>query len=215
MPRNSKRRNYAEVFTHEQDGKVYQRISRVNYSIDSEDSYVKFYFEGLDYIRDMPRDCFMLFCKLMEHCTYAGPDDVHGLNDSFVIHLTSARKKKIAQEMGYSSVKPISNLLTELCYGEALVRMETACYRLNPYICGRGAWADIISVREQGEFNPIVPGSTFMSVYQARVKAIRSFKEQQKRNEEARAKALAGYAVDPETGEAIPLFEGDTDILPY
>lgn len=190
MPRNSKRRNYAEVFTHEQDGKVYQRISRVNYSIDSEDSYVKFYFEGLDYIRDMPRDCF-------------------------VIHLTSARKKKIAQEMGYSSVKPVSNLLTELCYGEALVRMETACYRLNPYICGRGAWADIISVREQGEFNPIVPGSTFMSVYQARVRAIRSFKEQQKRNEEARAKALADYTVDPETGEAIPLFEGDTDILPY
>ncbi len=215
MPRNSKRRNYTEVFTREEDGKTYQKISRVNYSVDTEDSYAKFYFEGFDYIRDMPRDCFTLFCKLMKHCTYAGPNEPDGTNDSFVINLTTARKKKIAQEMGYTSVKSMSNLLTELCYGEVLCRMESSCYRPNPYICGRGAWQDMISIREQGGFNPIVPGTTFMSVYTARVEAIRRFKEQKKRNEEARAKALAGYAIDLETGEAIPLFNGNADILPH
>ena len=215
MPRNSKRMNYAEVFTHEEGGKIYQKISRVNYSVDTEDSYTKFYFEGFDYIRDMPRDCFALFCKLMKHCTYAGPNESDGTNDSFVINLTTARKKKIAQEMGYARVKSVSNLLTELCYGKVLCRMEDSCYRPNPYICGRGAWQDMISIREQGEFNPIVPGSTFMSVYTAQVETIRRFKEQQMRNEDARVKALAGYTVDPETGEAIPLFNGDADILPH
>lgn len=203
MPKNSKRVNYAEVFTHEEGGKTCKRTSRLNYTVDTEDSYVKFYYEGLDYIRDMPRDCFTLFCKLMQYCTYAAPDDVHGQNDSMVIHLTTARKKKIAQEMGYTKVSSVSNLLTELCYGEVLVRMETACYRPNPYICGRGAWADIISVREQGEFNPIVPGSTFMSVYHARVEAIRRFKAQQKRNEEARAEHEATHFYDPTTGEML------------
>ena len=215
MPRNSKRRNYTEVFTREEDGKTYQKISRVNYSVDTEDSYAKFYFEGFDYIRDMPRDCFTLFCKLMQYCTYAGPDEPDGTNDSFVINLTTARKKKIAQEMGYAHVKSVSNLLTELCYGEALCRMEDSCYRPNPYICGRGAWQDMISIREQGEFHSIVPGSTFMSVYTARVETIRRIKEQKKRNEEARNKGMAGYTVDPETGEAIPLFNRDADILPH
>lgn len=206
MSKNSKRINYAEVFTHEEGGKTYQKISRVNYSIDTEDSYAKFYFEGLDYIQDMPRDCFKLFCKLMEYCTYAAPNASDGTNDSFVINLTTARKKKIAQEMGYSCVKSVSNLLTELCYGEALCRMENSCYRPNPYICGRGAWHDMVLVREQGEFNPIAPGSTFMSVYKARV--------QYKKDAEARIKALVDYNPDPLRKEAT-LFEGDTDILPY
>lgn len=215
MPKNSKRLNYAEVFTHEEGGKTCKRTSRLNYTVDTEDSYVKFYYEGLDYIRDMPRDCFTLFCKLMQYCTYAAPDDVHGQNDSMVIHLSTARKKKIAQAMGYTDVKSVSNLLTELCYGEALVRMEKATYRPNPYICGRGAWLDILSVREQGEFNPIDQGSTFMSVYKARVEATRKFKAQQKRNEEARAMFQAGYIIDPETGEAIPLENGSADVLPH
>lgn len=215
MPKNSKRVNYAEVFIHESGGKTHQRTSRMNYTVDTEDSYVKFYYEGLDYIRDMPRDCFMLFCKLMEYCTYAAPNASDGTNDSFVIHLTTARKKKIAQEMGYTSVKPVSNLLTELCYGEALVRMETSCYRPNPYVCGRGAWVDVISVREQGEFTSIIPGSTFMSVYKKRVKVERASKAQKKRNEEARAMYLAGYTVDPETGEAIPLDNRSADVLPH
>ena len=215
MAQNKKKITASETVTHTDANGSVSRTSRQSFLTDSEDAYVKFYTEGLYYIRDMPRDCFALFCLLLDYCTYAGPNDKDGTNDSFHISLTNSRKKKLAKELGYKTVTAVSNLLTELIHGGAMIRLEKSVYRPNPFVCGRGSWDDMLTLRENGGFHTPNPDDTFMSVYNAKVEANRRVKEQKAMNEEARALAMAGYTVDPETCEAIPLNDGSTDILPH
>lgn len=215
MRKNSKRITTSETIIHTEGDKIISKTVRQSYKMDTEDSYVKVYLEGLDYIKDMPKDCFVLLCKLMEYCTYAEPTKADGTNDSFHINIMTNRKKRIADELGYNNVNSVSNLLTELIDGGVLFRLDKSCYRLNPWLFGRGEWRHMIDVREAADINPPDPGTTFASVHKNTVEARRRRKAQEKQNKEARAKALAGYTVDPETGEAIPLFNGDTDILPH
>lgn len=215
MRKNAKRITTSETLIHTEGDKTVSKTVRQSYKLDTEDSYVKVYLEGLDYIKDMPRDCFLLLCKLMEYCTYAEPTKPDGTNDSFHISLTTNRKKHLAQEMGYKNTKSISNLLTELIDGNVLARLDRSLYRLNPWLFGRGEWVNMVAVRELADIRPPDPGMTFATVQQATAEARKRANAQKKQNEEARAKALADYIVDPETGEALPLSNGNADILSH
>lgn len=215
MRKNMKTITSGETIINTENGQIVSKTSHQHFKLDTEDSYVKVYLEGLNYIRDMPKDCFALLCKLMELCTYAEPTEPNGTNDSFHINLMTSRKKRLADELGYKTTKPISNLLTELVDGGVLFRLDRGTYRLNPWLFGRGDWANMVAVREVAGILPPDPKTTFASVQKATVEARKRVKAQTKQNEEARAKALLGFQVDPETGEAIPLFNGDADILSH
>jgi hypothetical protein len=215
MRKNTKTITKGETIIHTEGGQIVSKTVHQAYKMDTEDSYVKVYFEGLAYIRDMPPDCFALLCKLMELCTYAEPTQADGTNDSFHINLMTSRKKRIAEEMGYKHIKSVSNLITELIDGGVLFRLDRSCYRLNPWLFGRGEWKNMIAIRELGDIQPPDPGATFATVQKATVEARRQVKAQLAKNEEARIKGMAGYTVNPETGEAIPLFNGDADILSH
>ena len=219
MRKNTKTITNSETVIHTENGQTVSKTVHQTYKMDTEDSYVKFYFEGLAYIRDMPSDCFALLCKLMELCTYAEPTQADGTNDSFHINLMTSRKKRIADEMGYKNIKSVSNLLTELIDGGVLFRLDKSCYRLNPWLFGRGEWRNMVAIREVSDILPPDPGATFAVVQKNTLEARRKFKAQQKQNEEARAKAMADCPLpngnaDILSHEGIPAFavtKGDTD----
>lgn len=145
-----------------EDGIVKGHTYHNTFTIGSEEDYVKFYFTGLFYIRDMPADCLRLLMYLLPHSRYAEPPDSNMGDYSLAIILYPALKKQIAEAMG-CKVGTISNLLTELVYGGIFIRVTNTVYRLNPHLFGRGA------VRDMGEMRALYPApmpeDTFMSVY--------------------------------------------------
>lgn len=215
MRKNTKTITSGETIINTENGEIVSKTSHQHFKLGTEDSYVKVYLEGLNYIRDMPHDCFVLLCKLMEYCTYAEPTKPDGTNDSFHISLMTSRKKRLTEELKYKNTKSISNLLTELIDGNVLVRLDRSCYRLNPWLFGRGEWVNMVAVRELANIRPPDQGTTFATVQQATAEARKRSNAQKKQNEEARAKALADYIVDPETGKALPLSNGNADILSH
>lgn len=203
MRKNTKTITTGQTFFNTEGGQLKTKSGYQHFKLDTEDSYVKVYLEGLNYIRDMPRDCFALLCKLMEYCTYAEPTKEDGTNDSFHISLMTSRKKRLAEELGYQNVKSVSNLLTELIDGNVLARLDRSCYRLNPWLFGRGEWVFMVEIRETSDILRPDPGTTFASVQKATVEARKRRKTQTKQNEEARAEYVATHFYDPTTGEML------------
>ena len=134
--------------------------------IGTEDDYIKIYFQGLEYIRDMPRDCFALLCILMKYASYADKRSQDGENYSFVMHVDKYVKKEIAKKLGYKSIRSISNLMTQLIDGGVIARMTNSVYRLNPYYFGKGKFENIVDLRnERDGFLYPAEGDTFMTAY--------------------------------------------------
>ena len=154
--------------------RIISRTYHNTFTIGSEEDYVKIYFTGFFYMRDMPMDCMRLLMLMLPHARYAEPQDSNMADYSLSIILYPQLKKQIAQMMD-CKVGTISNLLTELVYGEIFIRTSTSVYRLNPHIFGRGA------VKDMGEMRALypapMPDDTFASVY-TRNRAIKKAKKE-------------------------------------
>ncbi len=145
-----------------EDGRIISRTYHNTFSIGSEEDYVKIYFTGLFYMRDMPSDCMRLLVHMLPHARYAEPPDSNMAEYSLAIILYPKLKKDIAKTLG-CKVGTISNLLTKLVDGGIFIRVVPTVYRLNPHLFGRG------SVKDMGEMRALhlapMPEDTFMSVY--------------------------------------------------
>lgn len=179
-----------EAYLNPQTGEIEYYHERHNYVVDTEEHYIKLYFAGLEYIRDMPQDCFLVLSKLMQHCTYAEYSDKHNMNYSFLIDLNTALKERIANELGYG-VKSISNVITQLLDGDVLHRVSRSTYRLNPFLFGRGAWPCMVDVREHCGFRKPDPDATFKSTYDFNVAAKKRTKRLRQESQQAREEYLS------------------------
>lgn len=181
-------------YVEREDGRIVGRTYHNTFTIGSEEDYVKIYFTGLFYIRDMPADCLRLLMYLLPHSRYAEPPDSNMGDYSLAIILYPDLKKQIAKAMG-CKVGTISNLLTELVYGGIFIRVTNTVYRLNPYLFGRGA------VKDMGEMRALYPApmpeDTFMSVY-TNTKAIKKAIREGKITNEATADSID--AINPDSG---------------
>ena len=149
--------------------------------IGTEDDYIKIYFQGLEYIRDMPSDCFALLCILMKYASYADERSHDGVNYSFIIHVDKYVKQALASELGYKKIGSVSNLLTQLIDGKVLTRMTNSVYRLNPYLFGKGKFENIVDLRNKRDgFDVPRDGDTFMKVYKRTYGSRRLIAERQK-----------------------------------
>lgn len=157
---------FQDIYSSTDEKGTYYRATTKRAVISTEEDYIKIYFRGLEYIRDMPSDCFALLCILIKYASYADERSHDGVNYSFVIHVDKYVKKAIVSELGYKSIGSVSNLLTQLIDGEVLTRMTNGVYRLNPYLFGRGKFEHILDLRCPLEgFKPPRDGDTFMKVY--------------------------------------------------
>jgi hypothetical protein len=132
-------------------------------TLSTEDKYYKFYHEGLMYIADMPPECHRVFYALLDNMTYVD-QTVEGLGDyGMHIFLNADIKRGIAKELGLANYRTIDNIITKLVKGEVLFRVSKGIYRPNPFIVARGAWKEIVHLREECGC-PLQAGETFKSM---------------------------------------------------
>ena len=160
----------SERTTVNENGKPLTTTSTKSIVIKSEEDYIKIYFRGLNYIRDMPQDCFALLCVLFKYTSYAEKAASDGVNYSFVITINKHIRQEIAKELGYKNIDSISNVITQLLDGGVMIRLTNGVYRLNPFLFGRGKYEHLVNLRKpKAGFEPPNDGDTFMSVYKYNV----------------------------------------------
>lgn len=178
MARRTQRKiTHSSTYEAREDGRIISRTYHNTFTIGSEEDYVKFYFTGLSYMKDMPPDCFRLLIYLLPHVRYAEPPDSCMADYSLAITIDPMMKKRMTEMMGYKNVTSVSNLLTELVYGGVLYRVANSVHRLNPHLLGRG------NVKDMGEMRAChprpLPTDTFMSVYNKTVQRKKAEKDGQ------------------------------------
>lgn len=142
----------------------------------TEDKYYKFYHRGLIYISDMPHAYLRVFYALLENMSYVD-DKVEGLDDfGMQIFVNVEIKRAIAQKLGFENYRSVDNIIQNLVKGDVLIRIAKGIYRPNPYIVARGAWAEIIHLRNKCAY-PFADGDTFKTVCARKDAAKKQIKE--------------------------------------
>lgn len=135
-------------------GEVLTQTSTVTYAIEDEPPYVKLYIADVLYMSDMPRRYEALTLALLKRVNYAG--DENGL----CVSVNKFVKETICKEIGWHNVVSIDNAIQVLMKGEIITRIARGVYRFNPYLFGRGNWADIKRLRMEVNYDAI-KGRTF------------------------------------------------------
>lgn len=134
-------------------GKVIQKRSTRVISWGEEPAYIKLYVKDLMYMADMPKQYANLTMSLLKRVSYAGEQD------GMCVTLVPRIKKSICQELGWEKVSTLDNALQKLLKGKIIYRVDRGVYRLNPYLFGKGDWADISKIRMEIGYS--IEGRTF------------------------------------------------------
>lgn len=137
-------------------GEITTDITTVTYPTGDEPPYVKLYIADVLYLRDMPRRYEAITLALLKRVSYAG--DEQGL----CVSVNRFVKESICKEIGWENTISVDNALQVLMKGEILYRVARGVYRFNPYLFGRGNWADVKRLRMEINYDAI-QGRTFMT----------------------------------------------------
>lgn len=66
--------------------------------------------------------------------------------------ITASVKRMMCQELGIKNPQTIANTLSKMTKAGILIRIETGVYMLNPFLIGKGEWADIAKLRHSVDF---------------------------------------------------------------
>ena len=133
-----------ETQTVSEDGEVLQSKTEWQYSLKVEDNYVKLYTDDLEFLLNLPKRCLNVLIYLLKNTDYA--------NRGGYILLPCGTKKEICQALGLDKVGSLDNVLSQLVKGKIILRESTGIYKLNPFIFGKGAWPDVVEMRENNMF---------------------------------------------------------------
>lgn len=137
-------------------GEVLTETSTVTYAIEDEPPYVKLYIADVLYMSDMPRRYEALTLALLKRVSYAGDDN------GLCVTVNRFTKESICKEIGWKNVVSIDNAIQVLMKGEIIKRIARGVYRFNPYLFGRGNWADVKRLRMEVNYDAI-KGRTFQT----------------------------------------------------
>ena len=119
----------------------------VKYS--DEPNYVKVYLDTVLYLSDLPKGYNSILMSFLKHMTYASQNNHYG---GQVIYTNKQMKEDIALQNNVSFPR-VSQALSDFCKGKLFERIGTATYRVNPYLFGKGEWADIAKIRMEITFD--------------------------------------------------------------
>lgn len=122
-----------------------------------EPPYVKLYLNDILYFSDMPKAYEPFMYELLRYATYA--DEEEGM----VVTLSAYIKSKIQKRLDIKRTETMDNYLYKLTKGGLLKRLGTGTYQFNPYLFGKGDWADIARLRLDVSYD-IIKGRTFKGV---------------------------------------------------
>ena len=137
-------------------GEIKQRSTNQTISFESEPSYIKLYLQDIMYLSDMPKHYVALTESLLKRISYASDED------GMCVTLVPRIKKKILEELGWTSMSSLDNALQQLLKGKILIRIDRGVFRFNPYLFGCGDWQDIAKLRLTVTYD--LNGRTFSTV---------------------------------------------------
>ena len=116
-----------------QSGEVVQTEREIQ--LPKEPDFVKLYLDDLVMLKDIPQWVSGVLYSLLKQMNYQNE-----------IVLNSTIKKRIAADLGIVT-KTIDNALVTFVKKGILSRQDTGVYQANPYLFGKGEWANIRKIR--------------------------------------------------------------------
>lgn len=141
MPNYRNRYGASTKTTVNEDNEVISKETQYKNSYRVEDNFSKLYSNEAEFLIGMPTRCLNVLILLMKESDYA--------NRGGFILLPSGVKKDMCKKLNYKCVSSLDNVISELAKGKVIVREGLGIYRLNPFIFGKGAWNDVVDMREQ------------------------------------------------------------------
>lgn len=124
-----------------EDNEILNKETQYRTSYRVEDNYTKLYANETEFLIGMPMRCMNVLLLLIKESDYA--------NRGGFILLPSGVKEAMCKKLDMKRLSSFDNVLTELVKGKVLIREGRGIYRLNPFIFGKGAWTDVVDMREQ------------------------------------------------------------------
>lgn len=186
-------------------GEVTRQTSTKTTNWGAEPDYIKIYLQDVLYLKDMSSQYASAVLSLLKRATYAGEN--HGM----CIVLAPLIRDDICAELGLKNRQSLSNILRKLVQGEILYSVGRNVYRLNPYLFGKGTWADIAKIRMEVTYIP-GQGRTFKSVIEKAATAKRPI---QAMHQDPEQEQLPGFQdelpapehlVEDDEGETAPAY---------
>jgi hypothetical protein len=138
----------------DENGNLLSRRTNKTLSFPSEPSYVKLYLQDIVYLSDLPSKHGAVLHELLKRSTYAGD------KDGMQVVINASLKRRIQETLNFKNMSSISNAITDLVKGKLLYRVDVGMYNFNPYLFGKGDWADISRLRLEVSYDDI-KGRTF------------------------------------------------------
>lgn len=145
-----------EKLINEETGEITEKRETQAMRFSEEPPYVKLYLKDIMYLSDLPTNYSNVVYQLARRATYASEEQ------GMVVSLTPYTKKQITKTINIK-ITTLDNILTKLVKGKILYRLGLGTYLLNPYLLGKGNWADVSSIRLKIDYSDI-EGKTFGAV---------------------------------------------------
>ena len=131
-----------------QTGEVFSKEEVIQKYIESEPEYIKMYLGDIIHLCSLPKSYLRVLIFLLRNVNFA--------NDEYpmCVLIPSGLKRKMMDRIGFSNIRSINNVLSDLAKVGILRRIENSVYQLNPHYFGRGNWKDIRKIRAVVEYDP-------------------------------------------------------------
>lgn len=182
MPEKRLLRQQTEVTGYNSEtGEVTTKSTTTVSKVPSQPEFIKLYLRDILYLSDLQTNQSGLLFQLLMRMNYTNE-----------IVLNSHVKKEIAKQLNIST-GTIDNNLSKFVEGKILERIGRGVYTANPYLFGKGDWAEIFQNRESKISLSIdydVNGRTFQSVIDQIREQKTQLKEEAKPEPEVLSKEL-------------------------
>lgn len=146
-----------EKTINEETGEIVEKRETQAMRFGEEPLYIKLYLKDIMYLSDVPAGLSNVTYALLKRATYASEEE------GMVISLTSYTKKRIMKEVGYERMQSLDNSIRKLVKGKILYRIDLGTFQFNPYLFGKGNWADVARIRLKIDYSDI-EGKTFGTI---------------------------------------------------
>lgn len=146
-----------EKTINEETGEITEKREMQAMRFGEEPLYIKLYLKDIMFLSDVPAGLSNVTYALLKRATYAGEEF------GMTVILNSFLKKRIMKEVGYERMQSLDNSIRKLVKGKILYRIDMGTFQFNPYLFGKGNWADVAKIRLNVDYSEI-EGKTFGAV---------------------------------------------------
>lgn len=140
-----------------ENGEMQEQFITRKLSWGSEPNFVKLYLQDVLYLSDMPSKYSAILFELLKRSCYAGEQE------GMQVVVNNSLKRRIKDALGYKNISSVNNAITDFVKTKILYRADVGIYNFNPYLFGKGDWADIAKLRMEINYDDI-KGKTFKTV---------------------------------------------------